>query len=100
MKHGDILSVYVNGYRRAGSELFLAEDDQLQDIVEAVVIARSAIDLSIDQDQRRAGQSHLLTVVPCLLDSSDDILPIHIGLELIHVHSQSRCLRADPLFEV
>ena len=75
MQRGDIFRVLLNCQRRAGGVLALAQQYQLYDIVDTVVIARSAIDLSIDQDEGCAGQSDRLTIVPGGAAGEDPVGP-------------------------
>jgi len=57
VESGKILLVRFHGELRASCELSFAEQDQRDDVLETAVIARSTVDLPVDQDEWRAGDS-------------------------------------------
>ena len=48
VQRGNILFVFLHRHRRAGSVLSFAQRDQLDNVVDAVIVARPDVDLSIN----------------------------------------------------
>lgn len=97
---GGVLLGRVHCVRRAGSELPFAEQDQCDDVFQTSVVARTAVDLPVDENERRTGDSDFIPIVGIALDFGDGLVACEVCVELVNVQSQPSGLHGEPLFEI